>query len=101
MSTVMPVTCAECTLDVRVPTTSITLVKSGEVTTYGFCCPRCRAETVRVPPDGLLRELQAAGVRLRVYVPPARADGPPLTEDDLIAFGRFLESAPSAVPGQP
>lgn len=89
-------TCADCHHVVLLAADEVSLIRSGNVTTYGFRCPLCACHTIRVPSTETLQQLRAVGLTPRWFIPPPRPVAPPLTEDDLIAFGRYLEAAPSA-----
>ena len=57
-----------------------------------FSCPTCGASVRQDVPLALVRALQEAGVRTLQVPDEQHRDGPVLTEDDLIAFGRQLEA---------
>lgn len=92
MATTVDTRCGDCERVVRVPATAVSLIRSGETTTYGFQCPQCGSHTVKPADDETIELLRAAGLRPTVFVPPQRQPADPLTEDDLIALGLALKT---------
>lgn len=95
MAAVIETKCPECYELVKPRAADVSLVVETRLRgRYTFPCPECRCVVTKDADAGAIRALRYARVR-EVEAPTLsrRPDGPPLTEDDLIAFGRELESA--------
>lgn len=94
--TTLVVRCADCQHTANLPADQVSLIRSGDVTTYAFQCPACAGHTIRVPSAGILEELSAVGIHPRTVTVAPRPTGPPLTVADLAAFLRSLDRLPTA-----
>lgn len=61
---------------------------------YEFGCPRCQDDVRKPADDHVISLLLSGGVVAFVWSIDPRPEGPQLTEDDEIAFGRDVERTP-------
>lgn len=88
------VACDACSAKSTVEPADVRLVQlAGVATYYSTRCPACSEQITKRTATGA--ELRAVGVQVVAVVPAQRTDAPPLTEDDLISFGRELERTPN------
>jgi hypothetical protein len=90
--------CSGCCHEVTVPLADVLLIvpEPDLAPRCEFRCPECGSERSVTTSDEIADTLIRAGVvaeRVDVVVPSGHADGPPLTDDDEIAFGLALEAA--------
>jgi hypothetical protein len=96
--------CRACDRSIGLTRAQIRLVTCAGLTTWSYTCPRCKAGIVK---DATDTELAAFASKLLIprVIPLPEPDllaglpptGPPIDDDDLIAFGLALEATPSAV----
>lgn len=72
---------------------ALLLVTSVHGTRYAWRCAGCGAHVSKHAEGAAVGPLVTSGVK-RVTVQPEVGVGPPITEDDLIEFGRQLEATP-------
>lgn len=98
--TLVSVVCPHCG-DVNAAPSEIKLtVIDGEESFYRFACPRCRTLITKPANQRVITALVSCGVYAAILSPSQRPTGPPLTEDDLIAFGREVEARRSPFEGE-
>lgn len=104
--TTIKATCPSCgDVDLTPADVTVTVAKELGWSTYTFTCATCADQVCKPADDEIVQLLTGAGVRVeRVHVPTeylesrvlSRTMGP-LTSDDLIAFGLWLEGASDPV----
>ncbi len=95
------VTCAHCgAVHISHREIALTVVDGERASFYAFTCPRCRTRTVKPAAQDVITALVSGGVSPAALNPSQRPTGPPLTEDDLIAFGREVEARRSPFEGE-
>ena len=93
-------TCPQCGDVDQTPRDLVLVVEetlSAPLNSFVFHCHGCEAQVRGEATLEVARSLERAGVPLRLHRLPAEAReahvGPVISEDDVIAFGRFLEEA--------
>lgn len=93
MTPVVKVTCPQCRTNANVSVDAVRVVVCDHGATYVWPCGTCAAYVSKPAPAPVRALLLAAGV-LVLTVAHEGGFGPPITEDDLIAFGLELEATP-------
>lgn len=98
--TTIKATCPECG-DVDLTPAEVRLevreTLAGPLSDFAFDCRTCEAHVRGEATDDIVRSLERAGVLVRLTRLPAEVreehQGAPISEDEVIAFGQWLESA--------
>lgn len=97
MATVFTLDCLDCNAPLNIPSTAIALVEINGRAHYSYACDSCQAQITRVASRETLRLFAQGNVKpVKLTLPGPRTidrkpvTGPPITEDDLIAFAREL-----------
>jgi hypothetical protein len=104
--TTIKATCPNCgDVDLTPADVTVTVARQLGWSTYTFRCARCSDAVCKPADDEVVQALTGAGVRVeRVEVPSEYLEAmiltrtsPPLTDDDLLDFHEWLESAEDIV----
>lgn len=93
MSSVVRASCPVCKAESVITPSEVKLVACAHSTRYCWFCGVCGEYVSKKAEPHLVGILITAGVK-QIRAEPEVGEGPPITEDDLIEFGRQMEATP-------